>query len=131
MSVGNGGAAIGLANSNKIPPIGGLVPDTVNPTAGVVYLGDNTGTDYSPNQYWTYNYLGEDPAGPFTVPSCNAGKDLSYVTSGGAPVVVPVDGRMTITAGVATAAPGAGATKFFGTAGSTIPAGAFFWVETF
>jgi hypothetical protein len=131
MSVGNGGAAIGLPNSNKITPIGGLVPDTVWPTAGVSFMGDNTGTSYAPIQYWSSNWLGEDVAGPFTVPSCNAGKNLSWVTSGAAPIVVPADGRMTVVAGVAVAAVGAGLTKWFGTPGITIPAGSYFWVETF
>lgn len=131
MSTGNAGAAIGLPNSNKVTPIGGLVADTVYPTAGVVWMGDNIGTDYSPNQYWSYNYLGEDPAGPFTVPSCNAGKVLAYVTTGGAPVVVPADGRVTPTGGTIVAASGSGTFKTFVTPGVSIPAGSYLWVEQF
>lgn len=131
MSVGNGGAAIGLPNSNKVPPIGGLVADTVWPTAGVVFMGDNVGTAYTPAMYWDNNWLGEDVAGPFTVPSCNAGKNLSWVSTGGAPVTVPADGRVTATAGVIVAAVGAGALKTFIPAGTVIPAGSYLWVETF
>lgn len=125
MSVGNGGAAIGLPNSNKIPPIGGLVADTVEPTVGVDYAGVNTA------QYWDRNWLQEDPAGPFTVPSCNAGKVIAWVTTGAAPVVVPADGRVTPTGGTIVAAVGAGTFKTFVAPGATIPAGSYLWVEQF
>jgi hypothetical protein len=123
MSIGNGGAAIGLANSNKIVPIGSppLVADLIEPAGGVVYAGVNVKT------YWSSNWLGEDPAGPFTVPSENAGKVLAWVTSGGAPIVVPVGGGMAVAGGVATV--GAGF-KSYVTEGATIPAGSFFWVES-
>lgn len=125
MSTGNGGAAIGLANSNKILPIGGLVADTVLPTAGVTYVGDNL------SQYWDRNWLGEDIAGPFSVPSCNAGKSLVWVSSGAAQVIVPADGKMAVSgAGVATAAAGSGTFKSSIAPATVIPAGAFFWVES-
>jgi hypothetical protein len=124
MSTGNGGAAIGLANSNKIVPIGSppLVPDTVEPTAGVNYEGVNLKGN------WSYNFLGEDAA--FTVPSTNVGKNCVWVTSGAAPIVVSADGSMAVTgAGVATAAVG-GAFKSLQIPTTTIPANAWFWVES-
>jgi hypothetical protein len=124
MSVGNGGAAIGLANSNKILPIGGLVADTVAPTVGVNYMGENVA------QYWDRNWLGEDPAGPFSVPSCNAGKALYWVTSGASPITVSADSTMAVSgSGVATAGTAAAFKSFFA-AGVVIPAGSFFWVES-
>jgi hypothetical protein len=124
MSVGNAGAAIGLANSNKQVPIGSLVADALDPTAGVNYAGVNMRT------FWDRNWLGEDPAGPFTVSSCNAGKVATWVTSGAAPIVVSADSTMAVSgAGVATAA-AAGAFKSFFAPGVTIPAGSFFWVES-
>jgi len=121
MSTGNGGAAIGLANSNKIVPIGSppLVPDVLDPTAGVNYMGVNLKTNYS------YNSLGE--AAGFTVPSQNAGLNCQWVTNT-APLVVSADATMAVAAGVATAAV-AGAFKSGQVIGTTIPAGSWFWVE--
>jgi len=118
MSTGNGGAAIGLANSEKRLPIGGLVADLVLPTAGVDYLGDNPGT------YYSSNWLGEDAG--FTVPSCNAGKNLIWATNT-AQMTVAVDSKMAVTAGgVATASPG-GAFQSYFTPGVIVPANSWFW----
>lgn len=125
MSLGNGGAAIGLPNTSKQAVIGGLVADAVLPTAGYPYIGENLATT------WTYNAISEDPAGPFTIASCNAGKTLTWVTTGAAPVTVPADGRVTSTGGTITAAAGAGALKTFVPAGVVIPAGSYLWVESF
>lgn len=126
MSAGNAGAAIGLANTNKRAVIGAQVADTVFPTAGIDYLGDNL------SQYWDRNWLGEDVATPYTVASCNGGaKILQWVTNT-ASLTVPADGRVAVSgAGVATAASGTGAFKTFVPATTVIPANSFFWVETF
>lgn len=126
MSAGNGGAAIGLANTNKRAVIGAQVADTVLPTAGVDYMGDNL------SQYWVTNWLGEEVNPAFQVASCNGGaKVLQWVTNT-ASLTVPADGRVAVSgAGVATAAAGTGAFKTFVPAAVVIPANSFFWVETF
>lgn len=121
MSTGNGGAAIGLANSNKIVPIGSppLVPDVLDPTAGVAYMGVNLKGN------WSYNWLGE--AADFSVPSQNAGQNCRWVTNTAA-LTVSADGTMAVAAGVATAAVG-GAFKSGQVPAQVIAANSWFWVE--
>lgn len=124
MSAGNAAAAIGLANTNKIPMIGGYIQDTdaPGPDAEGPYIGVH-GT-----QYWSYNWLGEDPG--FLAPSDSGaatGKTAQWVTSGAAAVTVPADGRMTITAGTAAAASGTGLSKSYIAPATVIPAGSYFW----
>ena len=127
MSTGNAGAAIGLANTNKIAVIGAVVADANEPTAGITYMGPNL------NMYWNSNWLGEDiSTAAFSFASCNSPKTIQWVTTGASPVVVPADGRLAVSAsGVATASAGAGAfvTKIAPT--TSIPAGSWFWVESF
>lgn len=123
MSTGNGAAAIGLSNDNKLLPIGGTVADTEAPTAGAVYLGEIV------NTWWDYNVQQEDPTGPFTVPSCNDGKLLFYVTTGENPVLVNDDGLLTFENGTVVADV-AGDVKTFIAPGITIPAGCYLWVES-
>jgi hypothetical protein len=125
MSTGNGSAAIGLANTNKIPAVGAYVQDIdqpVGPGAEGEYIGV-TGPFY-----WNNNWLGEDPG--FTVPGTSgvaSGKTAQWVTSGASAVTVPADGRMTITGGTAVAASGTGLSKSYIPAAAVIPAGSFFW----
>lgn len=121
MSTGNAGAAIGLANTNKITPIGGLVADTVEPTAGVDYVGVNT------SQYWDRNWLSEDAN--FSVPSNNTGKTAVWGTTGGSPVTVPADRKVAVSGGgVITAEVTTGAYITAIPAAAVIPAGAWLWV---
>lgn len=122
MSTGNAGAAIGLANSNKVVPIGSppLVADALDPTAGVAYVGVNLKGN------WSYNWLGEDAN--FSVPSQNVGLNCRWVTNTAA-LVVAADSAMAVSgAGVATAAVG-GAYKSNQVPATTIPANSWFWVE--
>jgi hypothetical protein len=124
MSQGNASAAIGLANTNKIPTIGVYVQDQTlpGPAAEGEYIGVQAAT------IWSYNWLGEDPG--FLVPSTSgvaSGKNAQWVTSGASPITVPADGRMTITGGTAVAASGTGLYKSFIPATTVIPAGSFFW----
>jgi len=127
MSAGNGGAAIGLPNTNKVSVIGGLVGDTVSPTAGYPYLGENLGTSYTPIMYWDRNWLQEDAG--FTIASCNSAKTLLWGNAVVA-LTVPADGRVSSAAGVLTAAAGTGGFKTFATPGTVMPAGSWLWVET-
>lgn len=125
MSTGNAGAAIGLANTNKIQPIGGLVADTAEPNAGIVYMGVDIDT------YWDRNWLGEDVSPAFSFASCNSPKTMQWVTNT-ANLTVPADGRVAVSgAGVATAASGSGAFVTKIPATTVIPANSFFWVESF
>jgi hypothetical protein len=124
MSAGNACAAIGLANTSKIPMIGGYDQnvDAPGPTADGPYIGVQGVT------WWTRNAADEDVT--FLVPAASgaaAGKTAQWVTSGASPVTVPADGRVTVTAGTAVAASGTGLSKTFIPAGAVIPAGAFFW----
>lgn len=125
MSTGNGSAAIGLANTNKIPMIGQYVQDIDNPVAPGSegpYIG------VIGSFYWNNNWLGEDVG--FTVPATSGvatGKTAQWVTSGASPITVPADGRVTVTAGTAVAASGSGLSKSYIPAATVIPAGSYFW----
>ena len=147
MSAGNACAMIGLANTNKIPPIGVYVQDTglnlagtlvsgPGPSASGPFIGANGSAAESANNglygasYWTWNWLGEIVNQPYTVPANSgaaAGKTAQWVWTNLTPLTVPADGRVTITAGVAVAASGTGLSKTFIKAGTVIPAGAYFW----
>jgi len=125
MSTGNGAAAIGLANDNKLAPIGGLVPDSIDPQAGTSsYVGSDL------DVFWDRNRIDEDVAGPFTIPSCNEGNELQWVTTGEDSLTVGVDGLVTVTDGVAVDDVN-GNWKTYVTAGVVIPAGSYLWVEYF
>lgn len=102
MSAGNGAACIGLANTNKIPMIGGYkqVATTGSPLQDASAAGPHIGVN--PDVFYTRNALGEEAG--FTVPSnygAAAGKLAQWVTS----TVGLATGttRVTITAGVAVA----------------------------
>jgi hypothetical protein len=122
MSLNNSAAAIGLANTVRIPSIGVFVQDTLQPTADGPYMGIGPGV-------WSYNWLGEDPG--YTVPSTNGATGTTNVgpnpqntgpSDVGNPtgkkaiwstitanLTVPADGRVAVTAGgIATAALGTG-----------------------
>jgi len=128
MSQGNSCAAIGLANTSKIPAIGAYVQDTTYPGPGAdgPFVGVQAGT------YWATNWLGED----YTVASgylcaCNSGaatgKNARWV-SNTAQLTVPADGRVAVSAGgVATAASGTGAYDSYFASGTVIPANSFWW----
>jgi hypothetical protein len=124
MSQGNAAAAIGIANTNKIPMIGVYVQDTTEPGPGSEgpYFG------VAGPFYWNNNWLGEDAG--FLAPSTSGaatGKTAQWTTSGASPVTVPADGRVTVTGGTAVAASGTGLSKVFIPAAAVIPAGSWFW----
>lgn len=127
MSQGNAGAAVGLANTNKTPMIGAYIQDTIDPNAAVNYAGINA------LSYWGYNPVDEryDITNGFTVNSTSgvsAGKVARLVYTGASPVVIPADGRCSVSAGgVVTAASGAGLYKAY-MPNKTIPTAQYFWV---
>jgi hypothetical protein len=131
MSQGNLAAAIGLANTSKIPAIGAYVqkqtapgPGSEGPYVGVV------GTTY-----WNRNVIDEDytASGGILVASSDGaatGKDARWV-SNTAQLTVPADGRCAVSAGgVVTAASGTGAFNCYLGSGTVVPANSFFWVFT-
>jgi hypothetical protein len=128
MSQGNASAAIGLANTNKVPGIGGFAQDTVNPGAEGPYAGINglTYYDYNPVQETDF---ATSPG--FTLPSDSgaaSGKVARLCWTNASTLTVPADGRVSIsTAGVATAASGAGLYKTIIPAATVIPAANYFW----
>ena len=116
MSAGNAGAAIGLANTNKVGPIGAYVQDALHPTAENDYAGINADVSY------VTNVLGE--AIGFTAYGTQGavrGKTAQWVQNG-ATALVPTD-KVTIAAGVATKDNSTGTHTVF----ATVPANAFFW----
>lgn len=131
MSAGNAAAAIGLANTTKIPQIGTYVQDnTANPgpSANGPYVGTNGST------YYDRNVLGSDPtqSGGFLVPSNSgaaAGKDARWVMVGASPMTVAADGLCAVDAnGVVTALATTGTYKTYIAPGTVIPAGSYLWV---
>jgi hypothetical protein len=125
MSAGNACAAIGLANTNKIPAIGAYVQDITQPVGPGAY-GPCIGP-IGPG-YWDRNWMGETPG--FVAPGTSgaaAGKDAQWVTAT-AELTVPVDGLCDVTLGVVTAAAGTGTFKTFIPAGTVVPAGSLLWV---
>jgi len=151
MSQGNAAAQIGTIPpetpaTDKIPSIGPFVRDTTPPGPGAdgPYIGIQGAT------YWDRNWLGEDAG--FLAPSNNGiigttnagwvgstppdvgnplGKKAIWSTSV-APLTVPADGRVAVTAGgVATAASGTGAYQVMIPAATVIPgtalAPSWFW----
>jgi hypothetical protein len=128
MSQGNAAAAIGLANTNKIPAIGAYVQRLLTPTADGPYIGANAITQ------WTYNPVQEDFAasGGFTVPANSGaatGKVARLVSTGASPMTVAADGLCSVSAaGVVTATATTGLYKTYIAAATVIPAGAFLWV---
>lgn len=133
MSTGNASAAIGLANTVKVPSIGVYTQDQTAPGPG----SDGPHMGVQGVTSWSYNAMGEDVgflapstsgAAGITQAGVDSGKKAQWVTSGAAAVTVPADGRMTITAGTAVAASGTGLYKSFIPATTVIPAGSFFWV---
>lgn len=129
MSAGNACAAIGLANTSKIPMIGGYIRDETPPGPGAdgPYIGMDGITK------WTSNVLGEDVtvSGGYNVPAVSgvaAGKVGRYVTTGASPMTVAADGLCSVSAtGTITATATTGLYKTYIPAATVIPAGAFLW----
>lgn len=126
MSAGNGCAMIGLANTNKIPMIGGYkqVATTGSPlqdaSAAGPFIGVNGG------EFWNRNVLGE--AVGFTVPTntgAAAGKTAQWVTTSAG--LAAGTTRVSIAAGVATADNAAGAYDVFNVPAAGVPANSYFW----
>lgn len=129
MSAGNACAAIGLANTNKIPMIGGYIrdehapgPGANGPYAGVIGKG-----------YWSRNIMDEDVtvSGGYNVPATSGaatGKVGRWVTTGASPMTVAADGLCSVSAtGTITATATTGLYKTYITAATVIPAGSFLW----
>ena len=138
MSQGNLAAAIGLANTNKIPPIGAYVQSAFppGPEASGPYIGCSGSNTSFPSGacYYATNVLGEDVAvaGGITVPADSgvaAGKLGQWVTTGGAPMTVAADGLCSVSAtGAVTATATMAKIKCYFLAGTVVPAGKFLWV---
>ena len=132
MSAGNACAAIGLANTTKIPMIGAYVQTSTpppGPTSEGPYIGVNGST------YWGYNPVQETDYATspgFTSPSDSGaatGKVARLVSTGGSAMTVAVDELCSVsTVGVVTATPTTGLYKTYVPANTVIPAGAFLWV---
>ena len=143
MSAGNACAAIGLANTNKIPMIGLYVQDAdgpPGPSASGPYIGCSgsaTGKNgLNGGSYWNRNVVDELVAGaanvPFTVPADSgaaAGKLAQWVWTSASPMTVAVDGLCSVSAtGVVTATASTGVFKTFIDPGTVVPAGSYLWV---
>jgi hypothetical protein len=131
MSQGNLGAAIGLANTNKIGPVGAYVQGSTPPpgwSAADSYFGVNGST------YYDRNVVDEDRSvtNGITVAGNSgaaAGKAARWVQNT-ALLTVGADQTIAVSAtGVATAGTGA-AFKTALPVGTAIPANSFFWVFT-
>ena len=130
MSAGNACAAIGLANTSKIPMIGGYLQDTTPP--GPAADGPHVGVIAT--TYYNRNVMDEDVAvsGGYNVPATSgaaAGKVARWVTTSAAPMTVAADGLCSVSAtGVVTATPTTGLYKTFIAPSAVIPAGSYLWV---
>ena len=131
MSQGNLACMIGLANTNKIPMIGGYVQSATPPpgwNADGPYIGVNGSV------YHASNVLGEDytVSGGITVVGTSgaaAGKLARWV-SNTAQLTISADQTIAVSAGgVATAGTGAAYKTALPNA-IAIPANSFFWVFT-
>jgi len=130
MSAGNAAAAIGLANTSKIPMISGYIRDETEPgpAADGEYMGV-LGT-----QYFSRNPVDEadwSASGGFTVPATSgaaAGKVARLTSTGASPMTVATDGRCSVSAGgVITATVTTGLYKTYIAPGTVVPVGAFLW----
>ena len=129
MSAGNACAAIGLANTYKIPAIGAYVQDIEQPVAPGAD-GPNIGP-IGPF-YWTYNWLGEEVAPDYVVPSTDGaatGNVAQWVMTD-AELTVPADGLLDVVDGIATALETTGTFYTYLPAGTVVPEGAYFWAFT-
>ena len=131
MTQGNAAAAIGLANTSKIPMIGGYVRDETTPGPGAD--GDYMGVIGT--QYFDRNPVDEvdwSATGGFTVPATSgaaAGKVARLVSTGASPMTVASDGLCSVSAaGVVTATQTTGLYKTYITPAVVVPAGSFLWV---
>lgn len=131
MSQGNLGCVIGLANTNKQPPIGAYVQASTpppGPEATANYLGCNG------SQYWASNVINEDytASGGILVPADSGvatGKNARWVSTGGSPMTVAADGLCAVSAGgVVTALATTGTYKCYLAPGTVVPAGSYLWV---
>lgn len=133
MSAGNAGAAIGLANTVKIPSIGGYVQDVgvqlgtngnPGPGADTVFIGLNGSTFYN------YNAINELVNPAYLVPSnsgATAGRVAQWVTN--SPLLEAGTTRVNVSpTGVATANNASGLFDVFCVPAAGIPLNSFFWV---
>jgi hypothetical protein len=131
MSQGNLGADIGLANSSKVPMVGGYHQSITKPGPGA---GSADYMGVQATSYWNRNWLGENYAvtGGITVLAASgvaAGKLARWVSTGASPMTVAADGLCSVSAaGVVTATPTTGLYKTYITPAKVVPAGSFLWV---
>jgi hypothetical protein len=132
MSQGNGAAAIGVANTTKIPAIG-LYVQASTPPPGPESEGPYIGVNGS--SYWSYNPVQEtdfSATNGFTVPGDSGaatGKAARLVSTGASPMTVAADGLCSVSAtGVVTATPTTGIYKTYLAPALVVPAGSFLWV---
>jgi hypothetical protein len=131
MSIGNLGAAIGLANTNKIPCIGAYAQGVTPPpgwSASDSYMGVNGSV------YYNRNVLDEDytASGGITV-NGNSGAatgKLARWVSNTASLTVGADQTIAVSAGGVATAGTAAAYKTPFAVSAVIPANSFFWVFT-
>jgi len=133
MSVANVGAAIGLANTNKLGQIGTYVQDT-----GAVGTGSDPGPSTTLSSFigvngdtaWPYNAIGEPVQPNLTVPSnsgVTAGKVAQWVTN--TSILAEGTARVDVTAGVVTANNASGTHDIFCIpTNRSLPANSFMWV---
>ena len=133
MSAGNAGAAIGLANTVKIPSIGGYVQDVgvqlgssgnPGPGADTEFIGVNG------NTFYDRNAIDELVNPAYLVPAnsgATAGRVAQWVTN--TPAMAAGTTRVTVSGtGVATANNAAGLHDVFCVPAAGIPNNSFFWV---
>lgn len=126
MSAGNAGAAIGLANTSKIGPIGAYVQDVgVLGTAGPSAINDYAGVNGK--AYYDHNVIGEDKGFVCNANSgAAAGKTAQWVEAPSG--IAAGTTKVAITAGDATADNATGTHNIFvviPTGG--LPANSWFW----
>lgn len=126
MSAGNLSAQLGVANTNKIGPLGPYVQDAVSAgQAGPSINGEAIGVNGL--TYYASNVMGELADGTTTVPSNSgaaAGKTATWcITNAG---LAAATLRVDVTAGVAVANNGAGLYDV-NCAAAAVPAGSYLW----
>ena len=135
MSQGNACAAIGLANTSKIPMIGGYLQGTA-PTSPVIAPQPGADGPYIGliSQGWTagpINELDWSASGGFTVPATSgatAGKVGRIVSNSGGALTVSADQTCSVSAAGVAAAGSAQAYRTYIPVGTVIPINSFFWV---
>lgn len=133
MSAGNASAVIGLANTNKIPPLGVYVQDAgVQPSNGNGNPGPGANGEFigvNGHQYWDRNWLGElvNPAYQVNANSgAVTGRVAQWVTNT-SPIAAATTRVDVSGAGVITANNDTGLFDIFCVQAAAMPANSFCW----